>query len=64
MSTARETITRLLSRKVLILDGATGTELQRRGMPAGVCPELWCLENPAVLRDIHEAYVRAGADVI
>ena len=53
-----------LSRKILILDGATGTELQKRGMPSGVCPEVWALENPEVPRAIHRAYREAGADIL
>ena len=54
----------LLKRRILVLDGAMGTELQKAGMPAGVSPELWCLENPAVLEEIHRAYLHAGADII
>jgi len=53
-----------LKNKILILDGATGTELQKRGMPAGVCPETWCLENPGAIHDIHAAYRAAGSDVV
>ena len=33
----------------ILLDGATGTELQRRGMPPGACAETWVLEHPEVL---------------
>jgi 5-methyltetrahydrofolate--homocysteine methyltransferase len=54
----------LISEKILILDGATGTELQKRGMPAGVCPELWVVENPHVIKEIQRAYIRAGSDVV
>lgn len=61
---SKEAIRRLLKKKILILDGATGTELQKQGMPGGVCPELWCLEHPDVLADIHKAYRQAGADVV
>jgi 5-methyltetrahydrofolate--homocysteine methyltransferase len=50
--------------KVIVLDGAMGTELQKRGMPAGVSPELWCMKNSHVIRDIHETYLDAGADII
>lgn len=44
----------------LLLDGATGTELQRRGMPEGVCTEQWILEHPEELSDLQRAYVDAG----
>ena len=54
----------LTAGKFFVLDGATGTMLQAAGMPAGVAPERFCLERPEVLKDIHAAYVRAGADVI
>ncbi len=61
---SKEAIRRLLKKKILILDGAMGTELQKRGMPGGVCPELWCLENPDIIVDIHKAYGQAGADIV
>ncbi|MFA6217681.1 MAG: homocysteine S-methyltransferase family protein [Candidatus Omnitrophota bacterium] len=54
----------LLKKKVLVLDGATGTELQKYGMPAGESPELWCLSNPKVLQAVHANYVRAGAQAV
>ncbi|MHB8138079.1 MAG: homocysteine S-methyltransferase family protein [Smithellaceae bacterium] len=57
-------IKNLLNKQVVILDGATGTELQKNGMPAGVCPEIWCLENPMVIQDIHASYQKAGAQVV
>lgn len=57
-------IKNLLGRQMLILDGATGTELQKKGMPAGVCPEIWCLENPAAIGDIHASYRNAGAQAL
>lgn len=48
----------------LILDGATGTQLYRRGMPRGACTEQWVLEHPEVLQEIQRAYVEAGSNVI
>jgi len=54
----------ILGRRPLILDGATGTELQKRGMPAGVCPEMWCIDNPGVIAGVHGDYARAGSDVV
>ncbi|MBN1473777.1 MAG: homocysteine S-methyltransferase family protein [Syntrophaceae bacterium] len=60
----KEKITNILKNKIIILDGATGTELQNKGMPAGVCPETWCLENPQVIKDIHSSYVKAGSQIV
>lgn len=48
----------------LILDGATGTELIKRGMPAGVCPEAWVAEHPEAICDIHNAYIAAGSNIV
>lgn len=54
----------LTGEKIILLDGATGTELARNGMPAGVSPEAWVLDNPAILRDIQRTYVDAGSDIV
>ncbi len=54
----------VLESRVVFLDGASGTELMKRGMPPGVSTEMWALENMDVLFEIHGDYVRAGADVI
>ncbi|MFA6293654.1 MAG: homocysteine S-methyltransferase family protein, partial [Victivallales bacterium] len=54
----------LLKEKVLILDGATGTELQDAGLPQGACPELWALENPGKLIDVQRNYFKAGSDAV
>ncbi|HPK53289.1 MAG TPA: homocysteine S-methyltransferase family protein [Smithellaceae bacterium] len=54
----------LWKRRIVILDGATGTELQKRGLPAGICPELWCLENPGIIKDVHDSYRQAQAQII
>ena len=35
----------LVEKQLLFLDGATGSNLQKRGMPSGVCPETWILEH-------------------
>jgi 5-methyltetrahydrofolate--homocysteine methyltransferase len=54
----------LLRTRVLILDGAMGTELQKRGLPAGGCPEAWCRANPTAVAEIHASYREAGADIV
>lgn len=48
----------------LLLDGATGTELIRRGMAAGVCTEQWVLDYPGVLVGLQREYVGIGAQVL
>lgn len=50
--------------RFLIIDGGMGTMLQSRGLKAGEKPELFILDNPDVLTDIHKQYVEAGANVI
>lgn len=55
---------RLSQPGVLIADGATGTMLQRAGLPRGAAPERWNLENPEAIRELHRSYLEAGANVI
>lgn len=57
-------IQNLWKKGIVVLDGATGTELQKKGMPSGVCPELWCIENSLITKEIHASYVQAGAQII
>lgn len=54
----------LESHKILIADGATGTTLQKAGLPAGTAPERWNLENPDAVRALHRGYIEAGADMV
>lgn len=49
---------------ILLFDGAMGTVLQERGLGAGELPELWNLTHPSVVQEIHEEYLRAGADIL
>ncbi|GMQ60649.1 homocysteine S-methyltransferase family protein [Vallitalea sediminicola] len=53
-----------LKKNILILDGATGTELQKRGMPRGVCPEKWVIDNQEVIMDIQRGYKEAGSKAV
>jgi 5-methyltetrahydrofolate--homocysteine methyltransferase len=55
---------RLSQPGILIADGATGTTLQRAGLPPGAAPERWNLENPDAIRALHRGYVEAGSDLI
>ncbi|MCR4989816.1 MAG: homocysteine S-methyltransferase family protein [Lachnospiraceae bacterium] len=48
----------------LYLDGATGSNLVKKGMPAGVCPEKWILENPQAIIELQRDYVEAGSNIV
>ncbi|MCI9149914.1 MAG: dihydropteroate synthase [Lachnospiraceae bacterium] len=54
----------ILNENIILLDGATGTNLQRKGMPAGVCPELWILEHPKALLELQQGYREAGSRIL
>ena len=54
----------LINKKVVLLDGATGTEFIKRGMPQGVSPELWALGNLDAVHEIHNSYIDAGSDIV
>lgn len=53
-----------ISKSYLYLDGATGSNLVRAGMPSGVCPEQWILEHRDVMLELQRQYVIAGTDII
>jgi 5-methyltetrahydrofolate--homocysteine methyltransferase len=54
----------LRSRRVLLMDGAMGTEIQRAGIAEGECYEAWNLTHPEKIRAIHTSHVEAGAEVL
>ena len=54
----------LLKRDYVILDGAMGTNLFRKGLTSGDCPESWNIENPEKISEIHQGFVDAGSDII
>ncbi|MCM1256514.1 MAG: homocysteine S-methyltransferase family protein [Roseburia sp.] len=54
----------LVEKQPVILDGATGTNLQEAGMKMGVCPEQWILENPQAILKLQQSYVEAGTNIL
>ena len=60
----RSEFKRLVENGFLFLDGATGSNLQKSGMPAGVCPEKWILDNQEVMIDLQCRYLEAGTNII
>jgi 5-methyltetrahydrofolate--homocysteine methyltransferase len=53
-----------LGKRLVFFDGGMGTLLQEKGLAAGELPELWNLEHPESIENIHRAYLDAGADII
>ena len=60
----KEELHNLLARGPLLLDGATGSSLQKAGMPKGCCTEEWILSNPEALVRLQRAYAEAGSNII
>lgn len=54
----------LLKDRIAFLDGAMGTMLMKKGMPAGVSPEMWAFQHRSVLSSIHRSYIDAGSDIV
>ena len=53
-----------MNNRVVILDGAWGTELQARGLASGECPDAWNLSHPDAVRGVASAYAEAGSQVV
>ena len=60
----REEFKKLTENEVILLDGATGTNLQKRGLKKGVCPDKWILDNPEVIKTLQTEYLEAGSKII
>lgn len=60
----REEFSALSKDHILYLDGATGSNLVKAGMPSGVCPEQWILEHKDVMLKLQKDYVQAGTNIL
>lgn len=54
----------LIKEHPIFLDGATGSNLQKRGMPAGVCPEQWILEHRETMIALQREFIEAGSRIV
>ncbi len=54
----------LTEQGIVLLDGATGSNLMKAGLPRGACTEQWILENPQVLTALQRAYAQAGSQIV
>ena len=64
MTRAETLWARLSAGEVLVSDGAIGTLLQSMGMPPGLSPEVWVIEQPDQIRALHRGYLEAGSDIV
>lgn len=60
----REEFRVLTTRGPVLLDGATGSNLMKAGMPRGVCAEQWNLEHPQAILELQRSYVEAGSQIL
>ncbi len=59
-----ELAARLAGGRTLLADGATGTELQKKGLAMGEAPERWTVDRPDAIRELARSYIEAGSDLI
>ncbi len=59
-----EFLSLLKQKSTLVLDGATGTNLQKRGLPIGTAPETWLFDFPVGISQLYNDFVEAGSDII
>lgn len=55
---------RLRDGPCLLLDGGLGSEMIARGLRVGTPPDLWTIERPEILDEIHRGYVEAGSEAV
>ncbi len=60
----RKEFRKLVEEGPLFLDGATGTNLQKAGLPLGVCPEEWILEHPGAILTLQRSFLDAGTRIL
>lgn len=51
-------------KKLIFLDGAMGTQLQEKGLPAGMAPEIYMMSHPECIEEVHRSYLENGSDII
>lgn len=55
---------KMMCNNYIFLDGATGSNLQKAGMPVGVCPEKWIMDHSDIMIDLQKQYVQAGSNIL
>ena len=60
----KEQFYKLFTNGPVLLDGATGSNLMKMGMPRGVCTESWVADHPETILHLQRAYAQAGSQII
>jgi 5-methyltetrahydrofolate--homocysteine methyltransferase len=60
----RQDIKERFNKGLVVLDGATGTQMHKSGMPSGACPEKWAAMNPEPLIQVQKDYIQAGSNIV
>lgn len=60
----KQEFAQLTGQGVILLDGATGSNLTKAGMPKGISTELWTLEHADILMNLQRQYVEAGSQIV
>lgn len=53
-----------LTQDVVLLDGATGSNLMAAGMPRGTCTEAWIIDHKEIFQNLQRAYAQAGSQIV
>ena len=64
MMLTKEQLHQRINNGLRFLDGATGSNLQKAGMPRGCCTEKWILSHPEALIDLQHRYAEAGSQIL
>lgn len=54
----------LTEKGVVLLDGATGSNLRKMGMPVGICTEKWVFDHPEIICQLQSDYAQAGSHIV
>jgi len=60
----KEQLHKKIAAGLMFLDGATGSNLRKAGMPNGVCTETWVLDHPDIFMDLQRRYAAAGSQIL
>ncbi len=59
-----KTVLEAIKERRLYLDGGMGSMLQAAGLPEGLLPDVWSIQNPQAIQDVHRQYLEAGCRII